>query len=517
MINFIRNNPFCFLTLTCLLFFISAGMFFGGHYINAQCSNFILVSTIFLFIQKEFIDRIIVIWVTLLSLVFYFFLYEKDIFLLLIETLLISWYAIKNKNSLYHISSIIISLSFIFHLYYIQNTKVDFLQHDLTGIITYISKISENGLNWKYFNPWYMYYTFHQPLNFILQKLVYTIGNTLWDAYSVAYEGLQYLSLFYVTATTIFIARILCLFRFSKKTYLALLILISFNPTLFLFSGYISNDVAVLFWSVFVIYYILMWYKKDSIKHILLSAIGFGFGVLSKLSMLLYAPCISLFFLFKLLKSNHKEKTIRAISLFVIIAVPLSLLWIVRNHILFDMQFYNIPSTSPGGQNFYNLSLFDRLTDFSMLSSPFMNVPYVNDANMILAIIKTELFGEWDLRIFSKNIEAAATIIYLINIVIKLVSLLGFIILTTNKSTYNNAYAILFISIWIITWGYIIKYTMELPYICSSDYRLFTLIMLAESFIIGSLIPKNKTAQYIILAVSIIYAAMSSYIYITIS
>ncbi len=380
-----------------------------------------------------------------------------------------------------------------------------------------MSKISEGGFNWKNFNPWYMYYTFHQPLNFILQNQIYSLGLALWGASSVAFEGLQYLSLFYITVTTILVARILYMFKFSKKTYLSLLILIAFNPTLFLFSGYITNDVAVLFWGTFTLYYLLLWYKKGLTKYLLYTAIGFGLGTLSKLSMLLYAPCISLVFLSKLLNTKAKEKTIKDISLFIIIAVPISLSWITRNHILFDMQFYNIPDTSPGGQSFNNISLFDRITDFSMLFTPFINAPYINDANMVLAIIKTELFGEWDFRIFNKNVISFAVVIYFINIAIKITSLLGFIKLISDKKTYNNVYAILFIVIWILSWGYMIKYTMDLPYVCSSDYRLFASIMLSESFIIGSLISKNKTAQYVLLAVSIIYAISSSLIYVAIA
>jgi hypothetical protein len=215
--------------------------------------------------------------------------------------------------------------------------------------------------------------------------------------------------------------------------------------------------------------------------------------------------------------SGNIDNSIKDISLFIIIAVPISLSWITRNHILFDMQFYNIPDTSPGGQSFNNISLFDRITDFSMLFTPFINAPYINDANMVLAIIKTELFGEWDFRIFNKNVISFAVVIYFINIAIKITSLLGFIKLISDKKTYNNVYAILFIVIWILSWGYMIKYTMDLPYVCSSDYRLFASIMLSESFIIGSLISKNKTAQYVLLAVSIIYAISSSLIYVAIA
>ena len=515
MINFIKNSPFIFLTLTCLLFFISAGMFFSGHYINASCADFIIITLFLLFLQKKFIDCIVVIWVALLSIVFYLTIFESNAFLLIIEISFVLWHLFKQKKTLFNLSSSIICLSFLLHLYYIQSTKVDFLQHDLSGIFAYINKLGENGF--KKFNPWYMYYTFHQPLNFILQRPIQSLGVLLFDAHSVANEGLQYLSLFYVTSATIFVARILALFKFNKITYLGLLILYAFNPTLFLFTGYISNDVAVLFWSAFTIYYLLMWYKKDLTRYILLTAIGFGLGTLSKLSMLLYVPAISFVFLFKLLKKDNKEETIKAISLFIIVAVPISLLWIIRNHILFDMQFYNIPDTSPGGQNFHDLSLFERLTDVSMLFTPFINAPYINDANMILAIIKTELFGEWDFRLFNRSIEPLAIVIYFINIMIKTVSFIGFIKLLFNLKTYNNIYAILFITIWVLSWGYMIKYTMDLPYVCSSDYRLFTSIMLAENFILGSLFSKNKTAQYILLAVSIAYAMMSSLIYVFIS
>ena len=73
-------------------------------------------------------------------------------------------------------------------------------------------------------------------------------------------------------------------------------------------------------------------------------------------------------------------------------------MWVIRNHILYDMQFYNVPDTSPMGQNFKYLSLFDRLTDFSLLSKPFMNAPYVSDANILLAIFKTAVLTPLKLK-----------------------------------------------------------------------------------------------------------------------
>ena len=513
MINFSIKYPFYCLSGICLLFFLTAGIFFNNAYISISEISYILVTFFIATSIKNSNFRISFILANLIFLLFFLLFNLNNRFLLIIELLqILSLFYDEKKHITKKIIFSIISSSFLLHLFYIQQIDVDFRQHDLTGIITYMTKITENGLNWKDFNPWNMYYAFHQPLHFIIFQYLYLFNKSLYTSSALAYESLQYLSLFYVTSISILAVKILRLLNFRNYTLYALVAFISFNPTLTLFSGYISNDVSVLFWSTFSMYFLLTWYKKDKAKYIILSSVCFGLGTLSKLSILLYVPAIGILFLCKLIYSKNKEQTIKQLCVFLIIAIPLSLVWIIRNHVLFDMQFYNIPDTSPQGQNFNSLSLWDRILDFSMIFKPFINAPFIADPNIFLAIIKTELFGEWDFSLINKLLIIPATLIYFISITIKTIVFLGafYLIYRKNKRSVFNMF---FVIIYFATLGYLVKYALDYPYICSTDYRLFTSLLFSEAVILGNIAKNKATSTTLLIAISF-YVFLSTIIYI---
>ena len=84
------------------------------------------------------------------------------------------------------------------------------------------------------------------------------------------------------------------------------------------------------------------------------------------------------------------------------------------------MQFFNIPDTSPAGQNFRELSLYNRLFDTSNLFTIFISAPSISDNNILLSLVKTELFGEWDLSITASYIKYPAAVLYALNITLKI-------------------------------------------------------------------------------------------------
>ena len=391
-------------------------------------------------------------------------------------------------------------------------TEVETRQHDLSGIMYYMRQITQNGGNFWDFNPWNMYYLFHLPLHFLINGYIYKLGLFIWHSQDLAREILQFLSLFYVTGTIIMTAKILLMFNFPNRTLYAAFILVAFSPVFFLFSGYISNDVSVLFWAISSLYYLIKWYKDERLNNLLISAICFGLGVLTKLSILIMVPVFVLLFLHKLYQNKCAQRIIEAISLFVVVAVPLSLLWIIRNHLLYDMDFYNIPDTSPAGQNFKYLTFFDRISDFSLLEEPFIHSPLANDSNMFLALIKTELFGEWNLSLNHQIIIIPATILYIMNIIIKIVALGGsfFILIKAKKESFLT---ITFALFYLIIWGYSFKYAMDYPYVCSSDYRLFSLMNLPEIIILATL-SNGKISSKILLITALVFALLSSFVYI---
>ena len=514
MRKLVLNRPILCIFTMCLLSYLTAGIFFGNKILNTFGIHSIILMLAMVFFAKNPTDKVWIFSILLLEILT-ISLFKLSDFLLLISLFVFVFIFIKkNIKSKKLVTLGNVTLSYLLHLYFIDEIKFDKFQHDLIGILTYMYLFEEGISN---FAPWYTTHLFHQPLHFAILQGFCKLTIYLWNSILLSNESLQYVPLFYVTGTTLFITKILRLFKFSNIVFYSTTILAVFNPTLTLFSNYLSNDTPMLFWGTVMIYFILLWYKTNRIKYIKLGAICFGLGTLSKLSILITVPAISFLFLLKLFDKKNIEKTIRAIALFIIIAVPLSLLWVFRNHILFDMQFYNVPNTSPNEQNFFFLSLYDRLTDLSLLKEPFIDSPRISDANIVLSIIKTELFGEWDFRHLNKHIYTPSLVLYIMNIVIWIIGLLGTIYMIFKYRNKLNPLLAFFIILYLTSLLYMLKFAMDYPYVCSTDYRLIPLLIISHVVILGSLIDNLKKVKFLFCGIAFLYAILSIGIYLTIT
>lgn len=493
MINFPYRHSVCFSFIICLLLYLAAGIFLNEKYLSPTESSFLIVSTIIFLFANSSQKKIILL--PILSGFFFIYLLADLPPLMLLITELVALVVSQTRCLpliMRHKIFVILAAVFLCHLYYIQQTDVSIRQHDLTGITLYMQYITLDILNWRDFNPWYMYYFFHQPLHFLIAGYIYRLSLFLYGSAQWALELLQYLSLFYVTTASIFIALILRELGFYGKIFYALLVIAVSSSTLFLFSGYISDDTPVFLLTVMTVYFCICWYKIEQRRFIICAAFCLGCGILTKLSILLLIPAITFIFLEKIIRERfNRRKIITDLSIFAIISIPLGLSWIIRNHCLFDMQFYNVPDTSPIGQNFKYQTLSERLTDFSLFLSPFINAPTSVDRNIFLALIKTELFGEWDFSIERSLLNIPAFTLYFMTILFKLCSLFGVIYLICFCLKNPKSRSIPFISFFLIqyltVWGYIFKYAIDYPYVCSTDYRLFAQILIPEIFIIGTM------------------------------
>jgi len=510
LFRFISEKPVLTLFSICLLLFLSAGIFFNCRIPYPAIHYFILISFL-TFLGQNYIQRAF-IFISALLVLFVYALFPSYNFILLIGEiiclLLFVWLQ-KNNSDIFVFA--IISSGFLFHLYYIQNTDINVRQHDLSGILYYIREITLNGINFFDFNPWKMYYLFHQPLHFIISGHILNFTMKLLGSGNVAQESLQYVSLFYVTMATIVAWGCLKELKLPIKMAISILILFVFNPTLFLFSGYISNDTLVFLWGILFIYYLICWFNAERLSYIVLAAVCFGLGTLTKLSILLLAPAVFILFMYKLFQTQNKENCLRALSWFAIIAIPLSLLWVLRNHILFDMSIFNIPDTSPAGQNFRFQTFFERISNFSSLFIPFINAPTVVESNMWLALIKTELFGEWNLSLLHQIVYFPASVLYFINILIKICAFIGCIYIICLFYKKRCSFLLLFFALVYLTiWIYSFKYAINYPYVCSSDYRLFSTMMLPEFIIFAVFLQNHKNVLSLF---SIVYTCLSAFIY----
>lgn len=511
MFRIILKKPIFSCSLLCLLLSLATGIFFSNGLFSVSAAYYVLLSSIIIFCNINLLQKLESAIICLVFFLF-FLLLKNNLILLLgeISAVFLVWWHRRQQEDAF--AFLVIAVGFLFHLFYIQKIPVDYHQHDFNGIKAYMSVITQNGFNLFRFDPWYMYYFFHQPLHFLMMGYIYAAEYQLWGSNIIAKETLQYLSLFYVTTSSIVASGIFKELSLRKMTFYACLLLFTFNPTLFLFSGYVSDDTPVFFWTILFIYFILRWYKSDDIHYIVYAALCFGLGTLTKLSILIVVPAVALLFIHKLFTTSVLSTTLKALSLFTIIAVPLSLFWIIRNHILFDMQFYNIPDTSPWGQSFKYQTFGERIGNFSHIFEPFINAPLISDNNMFLALIKTELFGEWDLSINHPFLFIFGFVFYVLNLFIKLFAWISGSAVIAHFCRKKETFVVLFFAlIYFITWGYSFKYAMDYPFVCSTDYRLFATLILPEVILLGKITYNNHSKLF--LTMGIIYTFLSCFIY----
>ena len=253
MFQFILKRPICFVSSLCLLLFLTADIFFNA-FIAAAAVQYILLTIILISCGMNFIHRIQMAIIALLFAGIYIFSAENNVYLMLGEILTLALLAIRRKDCNGILLFVVIATSFILHLYYVQMTAIDVRQHDLSGILFYMREITEHGINFVHFNPWRMYYLFHQPLHFIVYGYIYLGELKLLGSSLVAQEGLQYVSLYLVTLSTLVGIKIFDTFNWDKRVFYGAVIFFIFNPTLFLFSGYISDDVLVFLLSLIFLY-----------------------------------------------------------------------------------------------------------------------------------------------------------------------------------------------------------------------------------------------------------------------
>ncbi len=523
MFGFALKYPFQATGIFCLLLYVTAGFFFNATPLSGEEISYLLIAVMLPLCCNDFYHKI-TLFIFSLILFLFFQLSETDcpLFLWGMAFALLIAFTVLEQKDLFHFLFAIIMASFLCHLAYVQATATDVRQHDLQGIFLYMTEITRGGINWRNFNPWNMYYLFHQPLHFILCSYLYQLGLFLWNSSAAARESLQYLSLFLVTATSLLAVLILYRLKFPSKLLAAGGLLFAFHPVFFLFSGYISDDAPVMFWSVATTYFLLCWHDSGLKSHLIWAAVCFGLGTLTKLSMLLMVPAIVFLFVYKLVACKTDRLLLfQDLCLFAIVAIPLSLIWVMRNHILYDMPFYNVPDTAPAGQNFKTLGLSERIFDFSQIFSPFLSVPQIVDANIWLAILKTELFGEWNFALVNSAIFIPAYILYILNIVLKVCLVAAFlysIILLLRKRLAFSPIAAFFLIQYLTVWIYCFKYAMDYPYACSTDYRLFAQILLPEIILACWLcrvfLPIKKNSLPLIFAAA--YALLTTTIYMSI-
>lgn len=310
------------------------------------------------------------------------------------------------KISAEQMITIIIFMTFLFRLIYAQFTSGTNLsrQNDTIvftnggGHLGYIWHIWANG-KLPQVDPRTMWEFSQPPLYYILCGLWVKFNTILGIAIPKAAENIQLFSLFCVTATTIFLDKIMITMKLEAKKRLWAIVLFSVIPYFTYLSGAVNNDVLMVLLTVMSLYYVLKWYKEPKVSLLLINAVLTGLLVMTKSSGALVAPAIVVIFVIRLVKDREcRGKRILQYLLYGIVSIPIGLWWNIRNMIRFDMPFLYVNEPNQASiQYIPNYSIWERLFDmdnqwnhlYTELSNTSPNV----DHNIWISTIKTLVFS----------------------------------------------------------------------------------------------------------------------------
>ncbi len=330
-------------------------------------------------------------------------------------------------------------------LAYVMYTPVWCRQHDFIdfgaseGHAAYIEYfLSHKAL--PDFDPREVWAFFQPPLHHMISAAWMWLNIRLGIAEEHMHKNVQILPFVYMCILMLIAYQICKELNMKKNGTLVAMLVTSFHPICILMSGSLNNDALSVMLSVVAIYVALLWYLYPTTGKIIVLALSIGLAMSAKLSAGLLAFPIGVMMICKTVKDTGKFKDkAKIISYilefipFALIVVPLGLWWPVRNKLLFDMPFGYIPEVS---EDVSGISMMSRLFDVRT-ASPFLYMksngyPY-DEYNLILATVKSSLFGEGDFANISPLITYAGWILLFLGMLILVLQIAACVAICSSK------------------------------------------------------------------------------------
>ncbi len=313
---------------------------------------------------------------------------------------------------------------------------------------------------------------YHPPVSFALEAAVMHVYALFASGLSV--DGLlEAAKLVPAFASCALLLVCLSLFRelgFSKRAILFAMSILAFQPTFYLLSASINNDMLTVFWMALALLYTVRWAKDRKMRTILLLAVFIGLAASTKLSGILVAAVPAVVFLRALFKSPGGR--IKGLwvqyAAFLAVCAPLSLWYSVRNHLLFGQPFgYVLPMSTTGPLYIGMHSLAERFLSFpvgELFTSLFCN-PY-GDYHLWIYLVKCSLYGEFT---FS-SAAFLAPMLTALNLLLIALSLAAMVWVIFARDVPRLSRFVLGF-LWLTQIGAFLVFNLEYPFGCTMDFR----------------------------------------------
>lgn len=352
--------------------------------------------------------------------------------------------------------------------------KLDF---NYVGHATYIMYLIEGSMPPYNFGQFY-----HPPLFHALAAAVmrcYRVLSGIVDMEQL-FESTKVVSCA-ASILTLFYARRLCRqLRLSYGATLIALALAAFLPNHYLLAGRVNNDALSIMFMTAILYYTLAWYEKQDWGSIVKLALCFGLGMMTKISVGVFALVTGAMMLFVLIRSIREKRARRMILqliVFGLIALPLGMYFPIRSYILFQQPFDYV-QRMPEESRIYcdDHSIWER---FGLIFNPNVyNLPF-DDYNVWGYLLRGSLFGEFTLELG----RFLPGILLLVNLLLILMSLVAMVVMLIR---HRSAQYTLLGCFWLVLMAAYIQFNIEYPCGCTMDFRYVVPTALIGAVFLGA-------------------------------
>lgn len=341
---------------------------------------------------------------------------------------------------------------------------------------------------------------YHPPLFHILAACAMKVtGKVLHMTDEVTlFESAKIISCTATCFTLLTARKILKELELGKTATVIALSVCAFLPVHYMLGGWVNNDALVTFFMTWIILYTIRWVKNPTYGNIVFLALGFGFGIFTKISCALFAAFTGMFMLVKLLKAVRNgtwKPLIGQFAVFACISMPIGLYYPIRNYLMFGqgLNFVLKP-----GDNVYcgDHGFAERFLLFpvSRLLSPVYLNPF-EEYNLNFYLIKSAVVGEFEYHHVEEWPAAVLIVSNLILVVQAVFSAAAVCVRGWKERAIGESVRAQFLyvglpGLWI--WIYLNHFILNvrLPYGCTMDFRYIVPTAMLGAIYLGSYIEK---------------------------
>lgn len=300
-----------------------------------------------------------------------------------------------------------------------------------------------------------------------------------------------------------------------------IMLIVACMPNYYLMAGRINNDSLVFFFMVLIVRYTIKWYRNPDYKNTIILALGFGFGIMTKVScgvMALFTGIVMLIKFYQTVKNHTYISMLKKFIVFGGISGVLGLWYPLRNYILFHQPLNyvaEIPIENPVYCGDHSLAeRFSLLYDFTGTRALYNN--YIDDYNLLGFFSRSAVFGEFEFSVT----EWVAHWLFTINGILALVALIAMIYCLIKVKNHRNVMFGLAFA-WLLQVGSFIWFNIQYPFACTMDYRYIPLTTIIGAIFMGIFFRHTRQKSGIgyrilckgIQAIVLLYATLSIVMY----